>query len=736
MHPSAPLLRDLRAIVGERHLVTRTPALLAYESDALPGYRFRPALAVFPGTPAEVIAVVAALHRHQAPFVARGAGTGLSGGALADGIVLLGLHRLKRILAVDPEARTARVEPGVVNVTLSAAVAAHGLHYAPDPSSQTACTIGGNVAENAGGPHCLKYGVTLNHVVSATIVLPDGRVTTLHAPTGPDAGPDLLGAFIGSEGCFGVAVELTVRLTPNPATVRTLLADFVSLDDAANATTAIVAAGILPAACEMMDRATIAAVEASHYAAGYPTDAAAVLLVEVDGSEAAVPVDAARIETICRQHGARTVLVAHEPGARARLWQGRKKAFGAMGRIAPHLVVQDAVVPRSVLAPVLATISEIGARHGLTICNVFHAGDGNLHPNIPYDANDPVVAAHVHEAMQEVMATCIAAGGTISGEHGVGLDKLAYMEHLFTPDTLDAMCRLRAAFDPERRANPGKVVPVHSCREWLGTTPGPHAAAPLRLPPAAVPVADTVGVIEYRPADLTITVSASLTLADLDACTAPHRQWAPLFPWGDDTRTVGEVLARGLVGPTRASLGAPRDLTLGLTLVDHRGATIVAGGRVVKNVAGFDLTRLAIGSGASLGRITQASLRLRARPEVSEAWAIPSAALTRPAWNALCNGPCAPLAAEVIPADAAVQVGLPAAAHHAVWIAGNAAHVAATRPLVAACGPAVAMPDDAWTVLRRLGPFTAPAPHALDEVARALQARVIAAFAAEEPVPA
>jgi glycolate oxidase subunit GlcD len=736
VHLPASLLSELRAIVGDRHVITRAPALLAYESDALPGYRARPALGVFPGTQAEVIAVVQALHRHATPFVARGAGTGLSGGALADDIVLLGVHRLKRIIAIDPLARTARVEPGVVNVTLTAAVAPHGLHYAPDPSSQAACTIGGNVAENAGGPHCLKYGVTLNHIAAATIVLPDGRVTTLHAPTTPDAGPDLLGAFIGSEGCFGVALELTVRLTPDPAAVRTLLADFLSLDDAANATTAIVAAGILPAACEMMDRATIAAVEASQYAAGYPTDASAVLLVEVDGTDAAVAEDADRIETICRTHGARAVLVAHDAAARARLWQGRKKAFGAMGRIAPHLVVQDAVVPRSVLAPVLAAISAIGARHGLTICNVFHAGDGNLHPNIPYDANDPVMSAQVHAAMQEVMATCIAAGGTISGEHGVGLDKLAYMDHLFTPDTLDAMCRLRSVFDPDRRANPGKVVPVHSCREWLGTAPGPRTGAPIALPPAPAPSASADGIIEYRPADLTITVSAALTLAELDACTRPHQQWAPLLPWGDDTLTVGEVLARGLTGPTRTSLGAPRDLTLGLTLRDHRGATISAGGRVVKNVAGFDLTRLVIGAGTALGRITQASLRLRARPQCSEAWAIPSDALDHAAWDSLCRGPYAPLAAEAIPSDVAAAIGLHAIAHHLLWIAGNAAQVAATRPWVAACGPAVALDADVWTALRRHGPFAEPRAPELDAVARELQARVVAAFTAQPTVVA
>ena len=298
--------------------------------------------------------------------------------------------------------------------------------------------------------------------------LPDGEVATLGDPHGEGeaAGYDLIGAFVGSEGCFGVAIELTVRLTPNPERVVTLLADFTSINGAADTTSAIIAAGILPAALEMMDQATIGAVESSIYAAGYPTDAAAVLLVEVDGAAAGLDEDVHAVERICRAHGARDVRIATEPAARARLWQGRKKAFGAMGRIAPHLVVQDAVVPRTKLTALLAQIAEVGQRHRVRVCNVFHAGDGNLHPNIPYDAANADESARVHLAMQEIIQACIDAGGTITGEHGVGLDKLAYMDRLFTPDTLGAMCRLREVFDPERRANPGKVVPVRFCREW------------------------------------------------------------------------------------------------------------------------------------------------------------------------------------------------------------------------------------------------------------------------------
>jgi glycolate oxidase subunit GlcD len=470
-----PLIaEELRAIVGARHLLERATELLVYENDALPGYHKRPKLAVFPGTRDEVIAVVRALYRAGAPFVPRGAGTGLSGGALADDIVLLGLQRLRRVLAIDPAERTATVEPGVVNAMLTRAATPYGLHYAPDPSSQTACTIGGNVAENAGGPHCLKYGVTLNHVVAATVVLPDGEIASLETPSRPRIGYDLLGAFVGSEGCFGIALDITVRLTPNPEGVRTMLADFTSIDGAARATSAIVAAGIVPAALELMDSGTIQAVEASIYAAGYPVDAAAVLLVEVDGAEAGLDEDVREVDRICRSCGARGVRTARDQAERAKLWQGRKKAFGAMGRVAPHLAVQDAVVPRTKLAPILAAIAEIGARQRVRVCNVFHAGDGNLHPNIPYDASDPDEAGRVKAAMAEIMELCIAEGGTITGEHGVGLDKIGHMERLFPGESLDAMCRLRDAFDPARRANPGKVIPSHRCREWL-SAPGVEA---------------------------------------------------------------------------------------------------------------------------------------------------------------------------------------------------------------------------------------------------------------------
>ena len=464
----ASVIRAVADIVGEEWVRQATSELETYASDALPTRRSRPGAVVLPRSHEEVVEVVRVLSDDRIPFVPRGAGTGLSGGALAShDAVCIALTRLKRIHDVDPINRLAVVDPGVVNVRLSEAAAKYGLHYAPDPSSQTACTIGGNVAENAGGPHCLKYGVTSNHILQLTVVLADGEVVTLGSPGGEPWGADLVGLFVGSEGMFGIATRITVRLTPTPRAVQTLLADFGSVRGAGEAVSAVIASGIVPAALEMMDQGCVQAVEASIYAAGYPTDAAAVLLAEVDGhDDVSVAAEADDIQQILRDHGARSIRVATEPEERARLWQGRKKAFGALGRVSPDLVVQDAVVPRSKLPDVLEEIAEIGKRYDVTVTNVFHAGDGNLHPNINFDRRDQEQAARVEAASAAIMHACIDAGGSITGEHGVGLDKLRYMTSLFDPDTLAAMRATRRVFDPREIINPGKVVPVHSCREW------------------------------------------------------------------------------------------------------------------------------------------------------------------------------------------------------------------------------------------------------------------------------
>jgi len=462
------LSRDLAAIVGQKHVREARAERVTYAMDGLPTHRRVPDLVVLPGTREELIAVVRLLAAHDVPFVPRGAGTGLSGGALAgDGSVLLVLTRLNRILHVDAANARAVVEPGVVNAKLSAAVRPHGLHYAPDPSSQSACTIGGNVAENAGGPHCLKYGVTANHILALELLLADGSLVDVGSPAGEPWGPDLVGLFVGSEGNFGIATKITVRLMPLPGAIRTLLADFHSIRAAGEAVSAIIASGIVPAALEMMDQSCVCAVEDSVYAAGYPRDAAAILLVEVDGrNPAAVAAETEDVTEILRRSAARSVRSAATEAERERLWQGRKKAFGAMGRLSRDLVVQDAVVPRSALPDVLEAICGIAQRYGLVVSNVFHAGDGNLHPNISFDATNPELKARVEAASAEIMSTCIAAGGTITGEHGVGIDKLRYMPMIFDAESLGAMHAVRKVFDPDERVNPGKVVPLHACREW------------------------------------------------------------------------------------------------------------------------------------------------------------------------------------------------------------------------------------------------------------------------------
>src|SRR6266487_3951850 len=442
---TSSLARDLSAIVGERHVREARAERMTYAMDGLPTHRRVPDVVVLPGTREELIAVVRLLAVHGVPFVPRGAGTGLSGGALADeGSVLLVLTRLNHILRVDRDNRLAVVEPGVVNAKLGAAAR----------------------------PHCLKYGVTANHVLALELLLADGSLVEVGSAGGEPWGPDLVGVFVGSEGNFGIATRITVRLMPLPRAVRTMLADFTGLRIAGEAVSAIIAAGIVPAALEMMDQSCIRAVEDSVYAAGYPRDAAAVLLVEIDGSNAdAVVAETEVVADLLRKSGARSVRTAASEAERERLWQGRKKAFGAMGRLSRDLVVQDAVVPPSALPQVLETISTIAQRYGLVVSNVFHAGDGNLHPNISFDATNVALRQSVEAASGEIMATCIAAGGTITGEHGVGIDKLRYMPLIFDAESLGAMLAVRRVFDPDERVNPGKVVPLHACREWVSARP-------------------------------------------------------------------------------------------------------------------------------------------------------------------------------------------------------------------------------------------------------------------------
>jgi glycolate oxidase len=454
--------------------VIREPEQLrTYECDGLTGRRVVPELVALPATTAQVQAVVRICNRAGIPFVARGAGTGLSGGALpvAEGIVI-SLARMNRILEVDVEAGHIVVEPGVTNLDVTKAVAPYGYYYAPDPSSQQVCTIGGNVAENSGGAHCLKYGFTVNHVLAAEIVLPDGELVELSVW---DEGPGLLGVFVGSEGTLGIATRLTLRVLRAPESVRTVLAGFEHTDGAGAAVSGIIAAGILPAAIEMMDAITIEAVEAAVHP-NYPAGCGAVLIVELDGPADQVEEDLGLVETLCAATGAREVRIASDATDRASIWRGRKAAFAAMGRVSPDYYVQDGVVPRTKLPEVLRRIDALSKEHGLLVGNVFHAGDGNLHPLVLYDHRVDGQAERAERLAREILVACIDAGGSITGEHGVGSDKACAMPLMFGEDDLAAMQRVRRAFDPNGLANPGKIFPTP---RLCGEVPGPYREHPL-----------------------------------------------------------------------------------------------------------------------------------------------------------------------------------------------------------------------------------------------------------------
>jgi glycolate oxidase len=454
------LRADLEAIVGPGAVVTDPSELLVYESDGLTVFRATADAIVFPTSTAEVAACVKLANAEGLPFVARGAGTGLAGGCLpAEGGLVIALTRMTRILEVDYDNQLAVVEPGLVNLHLSQALAPRGYYYAPDPSSQIACTIGGNVANNSGGPHTLKYGVTTNHVLGLEVVLPDGEVVWLGGKARDPQGYDLVGVFVGSEGTFGIVTKVVVRILRRPAAVKTLLAVFDELDQASRTVAAITARGLTPAALEMIDHITIQAVEDA-YGAGYPRDAAAALLIELDGLAVGLDEEAERVIEACRENGAREVRVARDEAERLLLWKGRKAAFGAYGRVSPAYFVMDGVIPRTRLPEVLRRIDAIVGGYGLRVGNVFHAGDGNLHPNILYDPRHPGEVERVLAAGAEIMKVCVEVGGSISGEHGIGIEKQNFMPWIFSEKDLEAMAAVKAAFNPTGRCNPGKVFPT------------------------------------------------------------------------------------------------------------------------------------------------------------------------------------------------------------------------------------------------------------------------------------
>ena len=675
------LIDNLSAIVGRENVLSKPDELLVYECDGLPQHKYRPRAVVFPSSTEETSAIMRALAQANVPFTPRGAGTGLSGGALAlNSGVVIEMARMRKILRIDVENRIAVVQPGVVNLHVSRAVAPYGLYYVPDPSSQPSCTIGGNIAESAGGIHCLKYGTTTDHVLGCRVVLAGGEIVDLSVDA---PGYDLTGTFIGSEGTFGIATEATLKLAQMPPAVRTLLAEFGEVNDASHAVSAIIAAGVMPAALEMMDREIIRAVEASVFAAGLPPDAGAALLIELDGIEAGLDDEAQKVTSICMEYGARNCRYARDEAERKKLWAARKGAFGAIGRISPDSMIQDAVVPRSRLPEVLGAAYEIAARYQLKIANVFHAGDGNLHPLICFDSRFPEEVRRVKEAGRELMEVCVRAGGTITGEHGVGLDKRELLPLVFSDADMDAMLRVRAAFDPLGLCNPGKIVPLlRGCGEAkaIATEVPEHAEVQMHsgtrmntdetrglslgqivgeahisaqdetlivLPASAEEISEVLNlasregwtvlpaggmtwlkskadlivstqrlnqIVEHEPADLIAVAQAGVKLTDFNAKLAENGQWLPLDPPDNGHATIGGVVATGIGGPQQFGYGRPRGSVIGMKVVLADGSLIKAGGRVVKNVAGYDLCKLFTGSFGSLGIITEVNFKLRPRP--------------------------------------------------------------------------------------------------------------------------
>ena len=471
----ADVADSLAAVVGSSNCITDPTELRTYECDGLMSFRVMPGIVVLPGSTEEVARVVRIARKAGLPIVPRGSGTGLSGGALpVPGCVVIGLSRMKKVLEIDLENGWMRVQPGVANLDVSKAIGAAGYYYAPDPSSQSVCTIGGNIAENSGGAHCLKYGFTSNHILGARLVLADGSVVDLGGPVPDTPGYDLLGVLVGSEGMVGIVTEVVLRVLRKPQATRTFFATFPSTDEAGNAVSAIIASGIVPAAIEMMDRLAIVAAKAAT-GLDWP-DVGAVLLMDADGPEAEVEVTVENAVGLARAAGAMEVLRPRDEAERQLMWKGRKSAFAAVGRISPNYFVQDGVIPRSEIAKILREIDAMTRKAGLRVANVFHAGDGNLHPLILYDAKVPGQEKAAEEIGGEILRMCVRYGGSITGEHGVGADKAVYMSDMFSEADLETMALVRCAFDPETRFNPGKVFPTP---RLCGDRPGPYRPHPL-----------------------------------------------------------------------------------------------------------------------------------------------------------------------------------------------------------------------------------------------------------------
>ena len=648
------LIDDLRRIVGDAQVSVSRAETELYSYDASLA-RGQPGIVVFPGDAEEAARVVKLTRQAGVPFVPRGFGTNLSGGTvMVCGGVVICLSRLNRILEISPRRRCAVVQPGVTNLELQNALAPLGYFYAPDPASQKVATLGGNVGENSGGPRCLKYGVTTNHILGMELVLSSGERVRIGGCAYDPPGLDLRGVLVGSEGTMGIVTEVTVHILPLPETIITLLVIYDDIADAARSVSDIISAGILPATMEMMDAPIINAVEDS-YACGYPRDAAAVLIVEVEGLSVGLKDQVMQISALCRKNQCRDIVEAKDNLERNRLWEGRRGAFGAVARLAPNYLVNDCTVPRTLLPEALARVAEIVKKYGFKHGNVFHAGDGNLHPLIFFDSRDADQLKRVKKAGWEIMEACVELGGTISGEHGVGLEKIDAMHLIFCEQDFTAQQGIQQAFDPDQLLNPGKVIPVADRKENTGDTQtrrkmigaatasaaekeiiekiksaaaGGKALLPLgrgtyphfgNLSVQGCEFLDCAGldgISEFDPYNQFVSAQAGVSLDALQQRLSEKNQWLPVRPpFSVQDHSIGGVMALAACGPERMLYGSPRDLVLGLHFIDGRGQKIRAGGKVVKNVAGYDMTRLMIGSAGTLGLISEVTCRVMTRPE-------------------------------------------------------------------------------------------------------------------------
>ncbi|MGQ9630741.1 MAG: FAD-binding oxidoreductase [bacterium] len=675
-------IKRLQKIVGRENVLFGERDLQTYEYDSSVG-KGRPDVVVFPSSAEEVAEIVRLANQEKMPFVARGAGTNLSGGSIpTKGGIVIELVKMSQILEIDLGNQRAIVEPGITNIAVQNALAPLGYLYAPDPASQKVSTIGGNVGENSGGPHCFKYGVTTNHVLGMEVVLPSGKITRFGGKVLDPPGYDLVGLFVGSEGTLGIATKVTLRIMRKPEAIKTMLVIFDRIEDAGETVSAIVAAGIIPATLEMMDKTVMEAVE-KHIHAGYPLDAEAVLIIELDGIKDGMDALTERIVEICREHRARDVRVASTAQERDQLWAGRRGAFGAIASLRPSYLVNDGTVPRTELPRVLKKVQEIGERYSLRIASVFHAGDGNLHPLILFDERDKEEMGRVLAAGEEILRVCAEAGGTISGEHGIGFEKIKDMPLVFSDADISAMRKVKEAFDPRGICNPGKVLPEgrggekaeeppvifgdvfselskivgygntiaspRDAREYAvdGITPrmalfptdwdqvvrivrvasqkklsiiprgGGTSMGKGRVPERLDLIVSTNRlnrILDHDADNLTATVEAGVTLEHLQRHLAERGQFVPIDPPAPHISTIGGIVASNSSGPGRLANGSARDIVLGMKVLLPDGNVVKMGGKTVKNVAGYDMSKLFIGSMGTLGIIAEVTLRLLPLP--------------------------------------------------------------------------------------------------------------------------